>query len=109
MRVLTMSSGCTINVAMDPAESPANISTSAGVDPPCLDSVIETLRPGRDCYIVTGRRFWMVRRFGYLDVGRGILDMENDDRVPTALKKKKKKKKKSTRLRAQTTESPSAC
>jgi hypothetical protein len=42
MRVLTMSSGCTIRVAMDPAESPATVSTRAGERPASFISVIET-------------------------------------------------------------------
>ncbi len=42
MRVLTMSSGWTIRVAMEPAESPATVSTRAGERPACLASVIET-------------------------------------------------------------------
>jgi len=42
MRVLTMSSGCTIKVAMVPAESPATVSTRAGERPASLSFVIET-------------------------------------------------------------------
>ena len=43
MRVLTMSSGCTARVAMEPAESPATVSTSAREGPASLVSVMKTL------------------------------------------------------------------
>ena len=39
MRVLTMSSGCTISVAIEPAESPATVSTRAGEMPAFLASM----------------------------------------------------------------------
>ena len=42
MRVLTMSSGWTIRVAMEPADSPATVSTRAGERPASLVAVIET-------------------------------------------------------------------
>lgn len=54
MRVLTMSSGWTIRVAMEPAESPATVSTRAGERPASLVSVIET--PGDGRYMSGGKR-----------------------------------------------------
>lgn len=90
IRVLTISRGCTIRVAIDPAESPAAISTSAGVGPTCLDSVIETLKLGLVLYMVTGSVLGVVCEFAPPEVGRrlrmrsmttGFLQLKNVGRL----------------------------
>ena len=77
MRVLTMSSGWTIRVAMEPAESPATVSTRAGERPACLGSVIETSG---------GSRYMSLFFRGCAFFGRGVglalvLGLVGDDAV----------------------------
>ena len=52
MRVLTMSSGCTVKVAIEPAVSPATVSTSAD-ESPSWSLVIEGSGLGGNwCYTI---------------------------------------------------------
>ena len=45
IRVLTISSGWTVSVAIEPAARPAMVSTRAGEMPACLTSVMEDVYP----------------------------------------------------------------
>lgn len=84
MRVLTMSSGCTIRVAMEPAESPAAVSTRAGERPASLVSVIETIGDSRYMSGAKARLLFLVAHVedGWVVAMLRFRSSRHDARVP---------------------------